>query len=131
MNLYGSSTDYIAADRSTTTYSYPDGIPVPSPEQTIIPTPVDATAAAAATPAPSTGSSSSSQESSLATSATSTKGPRPSARGFRRSTGEKLSTGVPVPRKSWTQTRKLSAADIKNRLLRARRSLSWRQDDRL
>ncbi|OSC99905.1 hypothetical protein PYCCODRAFT_1372210 [Trametes coccinea BRFM310] len=90
--------------------SYPDGIPDPSPEQTIVPTPVNAAAVAAATPAPSSSGSSpssSSPGSSSTASTTSTSGPRPSARGFRRSTGERPPTGVPTPRKSWTQTRKL------------------------
>ncbi|KAI0663755.1 hypothetical protein C8Q70DRAFT_906931 [Cubamyces menziesii] len=89
--------------------SYPNGIPDPSPEQTIIPTPVNA-AVAALTSTPSSAaasasaSPSSSSPSSSTASTTSTGGPRPSARGFRRSTG---SPRTGVPRKPWTQSRKM------------------------
>ncbi|KAI0648926.1 hypothetical protein C8Q79DRAFT_905062 [Trametes meyenii] len=71
--------------------SYPDGIPQPSPEQTIVPTPVNE---AAATP-------------TSTISSTSTSGPLPSARGFRRSDAH-AGNGVPTrPHKPYTQARKL------------------------
>ncbi|KAI0636238.1 hypothetical protein C8Q77DRAFT_1052406 [Trametes polyzona] len=90
--------------------SYPNGIPDPSPEQTAIPTPVNAPAPkASATPSPSGNSSASSSlkpsSSSSDASKTSSQGPRPSARGFRRSTSGSPRTGV--PRKSFTQSRKM------------------------
>ncbi|KAI0775016.1 hypothetical protein BD413DRAFT_611390 [Trametes elegans] len=105
--------------------SYPDGVPEPSPEQTAVPTPANGGGSGAAnseaTPASGAAAGSASAAASSASSTTSTAGPRPSARGFRRSTEH---TGVPVGfrTKSFTQSRKLSAADIKNRLLKARRS---------
>ncbi|KAI0833684.1 hypothetical protein BC628DRAFT_1307799 [Trametes gibbosa] len=90
--------------------SYPKGLPVPSPEQTIIPTPVNAAIAPAATSGRSSQSSSpsaapSSSASPSSTSSTaSSRVPRPSARGFRRPTG---SSPRGVPKRPLTQARKM------------------------
>ncbi|KAI0366278.1 hypothetical protein BV20DRAFT_657963 [Pilatotrama ljubarskyi] len=88
-NFYDGAQDDIFED------SYPDGIPDPSPSQTVIPTPANV--------AGPTATSAHSSASSSAASTSSASGPRPSARGFRRSTGSR----VGVPKKPFAQSRKL------------------------